>query len=251
MKITCHAIWGLWDEKPLPAEYRDNITQWRMRLGDGFRIKIWEKHDIDIFLESRPTWSQWITNYSKPIQKCDILRIMLLYTFGGIYLDLDTRPDSDHSETFFIQLIQDKLASGYCILGVEHPYRMIQKKDAWWVEDLRPQRRHRTGNFLPAIRKGQPEVIPRIANYWMAASPRHPFLLQVLSLAWDRRNIRVVKDYDVLYTTGPDIVSMAYRESMSDELISVFVIEYKQFRKMVQHHSWGTWRKKKKNLTLR
>lgn len=247
MSIICHTIWGIWDQTPLPSRYRENLLRWQNFLGDSYRIKLWKPPEINSFLKDRPTWEKWVNGYSRPIQKCDILRVMILYSFGGLYLDLDTQPSSELQDMDYPTFIQDKLNAGYCILGVEHPYRIIKKKTTWWIEDMRSHRKHRTGEFLPAIRSGIPEVLPRLANYWMAGPRKHPFFLRVLSLAWDRREICVIKDYDVLYTTGPDLISTIYRESMSDDSIFVYVLENRVFRKLVSHHAWGTWRKKKKS----
>ena len=89
------------------------------------------------------------------------------------------------------------------------------------------------------IRNGQPEDRLRISNYFMACRPGHPIMDDILRLAVLRSGLPVQGDYDILYTTGPDLVStVVNRHAYTD----VVIVRETEEKLGFQHLVSGGWR---------
>ena len=99
------------------------------------------------------------------------------------------------------------------------------------------------------IRKGRPEVNIRIANYWMASVAGHSFWKDVLELVQRRSHLNLEEQYDVLYTTGPDVVSEIYnlyQETGEAEKEGVLLLDYDDLMGFNEHFTFAdksVWRK--------
>lgn len=73
----------------IPKKYIDNIESCR-KLNPDFEIKIWNGYDCYFFVKKYfPEYFDMYNNLKYPIQKCDIVRLMIVYIYGGIYSDVD------------------------------------------------------------------------------------------------------------------------------------------------------------------
>ena len=78
---------------------------------------------------------------------------------------------------------------------------------------------------LHPIRGGAPELTTRIGNYWMATKPKSAFWRDVLRLVEKRAALPVRSQYDVLFTTGPDVVSEVYHAHRQKEAAEVLGVK--------------------------
>ena len=63
--------------------------------------KLWTEQDCDDLIKSlEPHFQGLYHNFREPIQKIDFIRYVILYRFGGIYLDLDVHPLADITHLF-------------------------------------------------------------------------------------------------------------------------------------------------------
>ncbi len=129
-------------------------------------------------------WPMFL-QYPRHIQRCDMFRLLLIALFGGVYSDIDVVPYQamdailamyPHGRAFFG--VECEASAQQCAESLSHP-----------------------------IRGGIAEISTRIANYWMAAVPGHPIFDDIMQEVQVRADLPVREDYDVLYTTGPDVVS--------------------------------------------
>lgn len=166
--------------------------------------------------DGKQTW-----NACSNIQKCDMARYALMYKKGGLYADIDCVPSKKIAESlrgnlnFFLETI--------------------------WVNDEVCQ------SFAKRyeIREGKPEVPVRIANYAMCARvPGHKVWLKIWRTARDRllrfpdppkTNLRWEKNYYVIFTTGPDVVSQVLHD-LADPCECDVVMRW-----MLKHESRASW----------
>ena len=145
--------------------------------------------------------------------------MLLLARFGGLYLDVDVRPPAAGSR-----------GTGGGPRSLDSLWAAYPSATVIMFEEslLTPQDAEAAGR-MHRIRGGEPEECQRIANYMMAAapatpplsdrdsgsvparnaSPATPLLQRILDLMLMRAAMPVVEDYDVLYTTGPALVTEA------------------------------------------
>ena len=86
--------------------------------------KLWSEQDCEDLVESLELHLQGLYhNFRESIQKIDFIRYVILYQFGGIYLDLDCHPINNinqlfEKEYFFVRWLNGKLPY-IAILGAE------------------------------------------------------------------------------------------------------------------------------------
>ena len=246
-----HFIYGLWDNTEMPVVYQSNIELWRS-LNPDYRIRIWNKAEVESLVAKCNRWKGIYYKALSSIQKSDIARLLIIWKFGGVYSDLDVCPKKSLSSLS----ITETLDKDKAVIGIEHLYskeKRIEKlgdgrqKVQIILTDKRPlrsrQRSTPTGH-LPFIRNGTIERLPRISNYWFAAPKYHPFIKHSLRLISDRIHLPIQIEYDILYTTGPDIVSEAFNMTPKSE---THVIDFPEFTKYFHHYATGTWRWNKKS----
>jgi len=186
-----HRVYGLWTQESgsnarLPDKYASILQSWHVLYPD-WEHKLWGKLDAYNFVRyNYPNFYPIFLNYPKQVQRAAALRYLLIFHFGGFYLDMDILP-KDH-----IQTLLNKYSTSHMLMFEE------TRLTAQQAEGI--GRQH-------SIRLGKPEDQLRIANYMFASTPRHPFLLEVLVELKARASLQVYEDYDVLYSTGPDVLS--------------------------------------------
>lgn len=213
-----HFVYGLWDTKPMPKMFKDNLQKWKQQ---GWEVVLWGKADVEALLEL-PQYSTYRTTYygvSRSIQKADLARYLIILHEGGFYFDLDCQPTA-HS---LFQRVSNILPDS---------------KNIFFIETVTtPEFAAKTAE-LYLIRQGIPETCQRVANFAFGAEMGSDLLKQILQLACYRceKSPIIICDYDVLYTTGPDCVTEAINNS--DESLNLIKNTYR----FLQHRATGTWR---------
>jgi len=76
-----HMIWV--GKEPFP--FHDNLKVWRL-LNPKYKFILWTDENLPVFLHNQKEYD-FLKN---PTAKADLLRLEILYQFGGIYTDADT-----------------------------------------------------------------------------------------------------------------------------------------------------------------
>ena len=77
-------------DTPIPPKYRQTIDETKM-LNPDWTFVEWNGRMIRELLETEYPWFLSTFNaYRRPIQRADASRYFILYTYGGIYTDLDS-----------------------------------------------------------------------------------------------------------------------------------------------------------------
>ena len=86
--LTIHFMWidPENDHAGIPKRYRKNMETFRIHNPD-FQIQTWTYHQLSSFMT--PNEKEKISTIPNVIERCDVLRMMLLSRVGGIYSDLD------------------------------------------------------------------------------------------------------------------------------------------------------------------
>jgi len=211
-------IWGMMEAcQEVPQSHRRYLNRWT-ELHDAWEVAVHKRQEI---LAVAAQYAEYpFAAYGKDIQRSDACRPMLLHRYGGVYCDLDVEPHRCLDQLF------DRYPRANVLLGVE---TVLSRKES-----------RRIGTVM-AIRNGLPEVRRRIANYFMASVPGHPFWLETLDLMRSRAELPVREQYDVLYTTGPDVVTeVAHRSARRFK--DVKVVSKRVLDRFITHHCAGGWR---------
>ena len=78
-----------WKTTETPVEYHETIESCK-RFHQDYVYKLWTDDEMDEFVKTHfPEQYTMYINYPHDIQRCDAFRYMVLYFYGGFYLDLD------------------------------------------------------------------------------------------------------------------------------------------------------------------
>ncbi len=98
MQKTLHFMWfqGL---TAAPPELQDMPRKWKA-MNPDYTVKVWDEKEILTFVASVfPTYLAFFKNIGfgeapniAVIKKCDFARLLILFAFGGAYVDLDCVP---------------------------------------------------------------------------------------------------------------------------------------------------------------
>jgi mannosyltransferase OCH1-like enzyme len=95
---TIHQIWI--GDNPLPTEWIDTIKEFAEKY--DYTYKLWTDASIkDLGMEDIPGLKRLYSSFSRQqAGQADILRLLILYKYGGLYIDADTvmmKPEKFHT----------------------------------------------------------------------------------------------------------------------------------------------------------
>ena len=165
--------------QPLQHECWERIRA----LHPTWEVTLWRDAEAEAFVKDHclDFWElyDW---YPKNVQRADLFRMLLIHRLGGFYLDLDIH----------LHRSLDPLCAEHAVF----PYE-------WEMSPATFLSRHKRA---PTDRS----ELWQLGNYAFGAEAGHPFIAEILEEMIRRSSLIEpcrLEDNDVLYTTGPDLVS--------------------------------------------
>ena len=207
-------MWGMWDDTPYPYHRRMR----RASATAGIQARLYQSDDIRELVasytaEHNTSLQKAYEAAPRPVARADIGRYLLLFYYGGLYLDNDaqiTRPltgaELNHpGGIFFTELYADLAKLG--------PREAPQS--------------HRIANYALGSAKPKSKVIQEIIDEAVRRTLSVP-------LPWT--------DRDVIFCTGPDVVTTVFHRTPG--LVAIP-------RGVIDHSCEGTWRTERKAVNQR
>lgn len=232
-----HQIWsGI--EDPLPEYFRKLGDTWKEDYPD-WDYQFWDNDKMNHFVnEFYPQYVEFYVALPYDIQRWDVIRYLILYKMGGMYVDFDYQ-----SLLPLNNLIEDK----ECCFAEEEVFYNEKEKPMSYFN-----------------------------NALMLSIPMHPFIEKVIHAIFST-NVGLLKllpkDECVLNSTGPRMLSNLYCSLSHEEKESVYIIPAKYVTpfsvkqaEMVRHgyrgpevekcleeayaihYFWGNWLNKRVDL---
>lgn len=187
-KVIPWIIHQTWKDQNIPQRFKPYVRSWRNHHPD-WEYRLWDDAANRNFIRTQHHWFLPIyDNYSLNIQRADAIRYFILYTYGGLYVDLDF-------ECF--KPVEPLLEGKKCVFGIESPEH--------------------------SRRQGIDQII---SNAFMAAIPKHPFFYAVMKhLVTDMPEKQDFGRF-VLETTGPLMLSRLLANFQNGNDITLMPSEY-------------------------
>lgn len=150
---------------------RDFHPQWNIKVYDDVEAR-------RIVATEMPGMLEIYDSYERDIQRADIFRLIVVYLYGGFYMDLD----------MLCLREMDDLCSNQVVLGEEKTMTAEECREIGLRDQL------------------------RIANYMFGAIPGHPFLSDVINAAAERSRLKIMQEDDILESTGPGLLTRIYHQ---------------------------------------
>ena len=78
-----------WKTTDIPDEWKDAVNSCK-QINNEFTYILWTHETMDIFVKNNfPDFYKIYKSYKYDIQRCDAFRYLVLYKYGGVYLDMD------------------------------------------------------------------------------------------------------------------------------------------------------------------
>ena len=138
-----------WKNNIIPNHWKESPYYWKKYHPD-YKYILWTDDDNRIFIKKNYPWFLHIfDNYPHNIQRADAIRYFLLYTFGGIYSDLDIYPKK--SLDIFINKYNNPNS---CVLikssqlgVVTNSFMMSTPKHPFWIKCIESMIENKDSKF--------------------------------------------------------------------------------------------------------
>jgi len=171
----------------IPATWKSTIPAWK-KYHPEWEIRFWTDDDNRKLIESKYKWFlPTYDSYEYGIQRADAIRYFILYTYGGIYSDMDIEPTKNFDKLFAKQTDQEVyLIKCPQLSYVTHCFMASKPKTKFWE----------------AIFKEMKEVAKSPSMFWVG------------------------KHWTVMNTTGPIMINKVYRNYKNKDKVKIILTEY-------------------------
>ena len=174
-----HIFHQTWKTSDIPDEWQAYVQSWRTHHPHWQHILWTDENNRKFIQDHYPDFLEFYDSYSYNIQRADVIRYFILYTYGGVYVDLDLE---------CLQPIDRLLAHHTFVAGYEPP------PHAQWL--------------------GAKSMV---CNAFMASIPRHRLLAAILQ-ALKTFNPKITFHTEVLKTTGPLMLTQVVKQYSFDDI---------------------------------
>ena len=221
-----HLIYMPWNKdqklKQNPYDFDMSYANNLQKDNIYYDIKLWTLSKLKQFVNKYyKEYFNFIFNVQRPIMMVDILRILVLYHYGGIYIQYGSKilvnlddflPSNNKNVKLFTEII----------ISTEYSEKMKNEP----------------------IRNGKPEELVRVDLGFFSSVPRNLFFWYMFKSQINNIIYYNVKcDYDILYITGNSLISTIY-DKIGKINNEIELIDKEKSNKMIKIKSNGSWRKK-------
>jgi mannosyltransferase OCH1-like enzyme len=171
----------------IPASWKSTIPAWK-KYNPDWEIRFWTDDDNRKLIETKYKWFlHTYDSYEYGIQRADAIRYFILYTYGGIYSDMDIEPTKNF----------DKL------------FTKITDQEVYLIKS--PQLSYVTNCFMASKPK---------TKFWEDVFKEMKEVAKSPSIFW------VGKHWTVMNTTGPIMINKVYRNYKNKDKVKIICSEY-------------------------
>lgn len=105
MRMIPKIIHQTWKTHEIPNEWKEAVSSCKM-INKGFKYILWTHKTMNDFVKTHyPQFHNTYKSYKHDIQRCDAFRYLVLYKYGGIYLDMDIICNHNLSDLLHYDLV--------------------------------------------------------------------------------------------------------------------------------------------------
>jgi mannosyltransferase OCH1-like enzyme len=215
MNYTLWYIFGLWD-KQMP-EILSRVRQHNACICPEFQDTLFQKENIQ-----EESWKDLFEKVSRKVVLADLARYYLMWKHGGFYLDLDVRANRNLKDLVDLCVTNHKRI----LLFNEH--------DRADPRGMGPrENKAHTHRLYNCMFWSQPNEDFWKRCYDLGVERCRYLLKQQPADAWT--------DADILWASGPDVVTTVYHETPEKEAIQI--VNHAMTQRWLTHLQTGTWKR--------
>jgi len=198
-----HQIWI--GKAPRPDEWMDTVKEFA--AAHGYKYMLWNEGDIgELGIDSVPGVHEVYKSFGHELAgKADIIRMLALYKYGGIYIDADSVIMKPEKFAAFLEKNRAAVFFGW--------------------ENLTKARTRKLGNIDPGVKKS----LRMVANGLIGTQKAHPFFKRLLEGLGENVDSLEKEDKKAAWkAVGPHYVTRVYTQTRK-EFPDVHVYPMKYF----------------------
>ena len=183
-------IHQIYEDLAGPPDFLGKISESWRALNPDWEYRFWDKNAINDFMNTYyPELVPAYETFPYNVQRWDVIRYLILYQFGGLYVDMDYE---------CTESIEPLLCDIECAIGLEPKENAVRRR-------------------MPYI----------VGNAFMATVPKHPFFAEIIKTVFPDSGKAADSIFtgSVLDTTGPYMMTRVYRESTCQDRICLLPAE--------------------------
>ena len=171
----------------IPDVWKNTIDTWKEKHPD-WEVRFWTDEDNRKLIATKyPDFLKIFDSYEYGIQRADAIRYYILYTYGGLYADMDITPTKNFSKMF----------------------QKICKKEVYLIKT--PQFKYITNCLMASKPK---------AKFWKYVFEDMKQSFHNQSMFW------IGKHWKVMNTTGPLMISRVYSQYKNKKEVALLSKEF-------------------------
>lgn len=171
----------------IPDVWKNTIQVWKEKHPE-WEVRFWTDDDNRKLIKTKyPDFLQIYDSYEYGIQRADVIRYYILYTYGGLYSDMDIAPNKNIDRIFY----------------------KLNSKDTYLIKS--PHLKYITNSFMASKPK---------SLFWLHVVKELQEAIKNPSIFW------VGKHLQVMNTTGPIMLTRAYESYKEKRKISFMPQEF-------------------------
>jgi inositol phosphorylceramide mannosyltransferase catalytic subunit len=183
------------------SNHSQQVVSWRNRcemLNPDWKFILWTDETIqELVTRFFPSFHEMFKNYDHKMKRVDASRYMILYRYGGVYIDLDMT----------------------CLRPI--PSDLFRYPDTFYT--------------ARQVTENQPNYSQRCANAFMASEPKNPFLKKLLDNLPSRTDLHVVDATGPAFLTSiidsEKNSTLKVHEFLKEEIFSVDYVQRQEIDK--------------------
>ena len=123
-----HIIHQTWKTNKVPEKWEDSVKACKDKHTQ-YKYILWTHASMKEFVKKEyPEFYKTYINYPHPIQRCDAFRYLVLYKYGGIYIDMDLSCKKTFSSLLKYDLVlvksanYDTITNSFIVSIPKHPF---------------------------------------------------------------------------------------------------------------------------------
>ena len=131
-KYGIQIIHQSWKSEKIPKQHVNHVRSWTSFHPRALHV-MWTDEDNDALVKLYPQFYDTYTNLALPIQRCDLVRLLYLHRYGGVYADLDYEAHQnifrhlpDHADVMIVEspvMLSCTMENSLMVSTVlEHPF---------------------------------------------------------------------------------------------------------------------------------
>jgi mannosyltransferase OCH1-like enzyme len=186
-----------WKTKTVPDKWKESVKSCKQEH-KSYKYMLWTDKAMKEFVKKEyPEFYKTYNDYPHPIQRCDAFRYLVLYKYGGIYIDMDIGCKKSVYSLLKYDLVlvksanYDTLTNSFMISTKENPFmkycidHLIEYKDSYSL----------FGKHLHIMQSTGPFFINSMANEYKLSKKDNHYILTSKEFSGDC-NVCTVSDCD-------------------------------------------------------